>query len=623
MSNIKDYEPLWGSWTVDALIGEGSFGKVYRVKREEFGRTYYSAVKIISVPQNDADLRSLRGELDSDASVKSYYRDFVSDLIGEIDLMEGFKGTGNIVAYEDHRVVEHADGLGYDILIRMELLESLSARTADKPLSESEIIKLGVDICRALEVCAVKNVIHRDIKPDNIFVNDYGDFKLGDFGIARQVERTMSGLSKKGTYTYMAPEVYRGEMYGASVDTYSLGIVLYRLLNKNRTPFLPEYPSQVLPRDRDTSLQRRMGGENILPIKSVGGDLNAVVLKACAYNRTDRYATAAELREALESITDGGSYAPKNTPMCAASPIAEKPREDSTNSTVGVFASRPADDYREATSKTEGVWDSKPPLPPKVPPQAPQPPPPPEPPKRYGKWIALTASYVIIASIVIILSAMNSTPSSIQDDLLVLSEVTDPPTDAPTAFYSPTAAPTPEYITIKGIEYSTNITELALTEYELTNANIEPLKYMTNLTTLSLTETQISDIVPLAGLTNLQVLVLGANQISDISPLAGLTNLWWLDLQSSPISDITPLVELTNLQVLVLQSTLIDDVTPLVGLTNLLMLDLQSTPISDVTPLEGLTNLRWLYIFDNNLTQKQLDDLQVALPNCYIGAYLS
>lgn len=84
---------------------------------------------------------------------------------------------------------------------------------------------------------SVRNtILYTGIKPSNIFVSDNGDFKLGDFVVARTLEKTSSGLSKKGTYTYMAPEVFRGESYGASVDTYSLGIVMYKLLNNNLEP---------------------------------------------------------------------------------------------------------------------------------------------------------------------------------------------------------------------------------------------------------------------------------------------------------------------------------------------------------------------------------------------------
>ena len=79
-------------------------------------------------------------------------------------------------------------------------------------------MKLGIDLCRSLEYCGQLHIIHRDIKPENIFVSRFGDFKLGDFGIARELEKTMSTLSKKGTYSYMAPEMYRGEQYDSRVD---------------------------------------------------------------------------------------------------------------------------------------------------------------------------------------------------------------------------------------------------------------------------------------------------------------------------------------------------------------------------------------------------------------------
>ena len=63
----------------------------------------------------------------------------------------------------------------------------------------------------------------------------FGEFKLGDFGIARELERTMSGLSKKGTYSYMAPEMYKGEAYDSRVDIYSLGIVFIQTSESQQT----------------------------------------------------------------------------------------------------------------------------------------------------------------------------------------------------------------------------------------------------------------------------------------------------------------------------------------------------------------------------------------------------
>lgn len=303
MSDIKQYEPLWGAWYLDGEpLGEGSFGKVYKVRREEFGTTHYAAVKMLTIPQTDEDLKRVYNDGLDEASARSYFQSFVTDIVQEVNLMSEFKGISNVVSLEDYRVIEKKGSIGWDILIRMELLTTLSNYIHEKTLTPDDVMKIGIDIAHALELCAVKNIIHRDIKPDNIFVSQYGDYKLGDFGIARHIERTTSGLSKKGTPTYMAPEVYKGEDYGPSVDLYSLGLVMYRYLNNNRTPFMPPFPSQITPKDREMALKRRIDGEQIPDIPGIDPALNAFVLKACAYYREDRFKDAEEFRRELEKI---------------------------------------------------------------------------------------------------------------------------------------------------------------------------------------------------------------------------------------------------------------------------------------------------------------------------------
>ncbi|MDR1203989.1 MAG: protein kinase [Peptococcaceae bacterium] len=354
MPDIHQYEPLWEHWLVDELIGEGSYGKVYKVRREEFGKVYYSAVKIISIPQNEADLRQIQGEGLDEASARTYFHAFVMDIVQEIDLMSGFRGNSNIVSFEDHKVAEKADGVGWDILIRMEMLTNLTALVTREPLSRDEAVKMGIHICRALELCATKNIIHRDIKPDNIFISQFGDYKLGDFGIARQVERTMSGLSKKGTYTYMAPEVFAGQEYGASVDTYSLGIVMYRLLNRNRTPFLPDFPAPITPRERDAALTRRMKGEPLPEIPGIDPALNAIVQKACDFDRRTRYVNAAEMRAALETV-DGGTRVSEAAPRFTDE-FESAPRFTAESSAQSYSDTIPE---TEPAERTEGVFNRR------------------------------------------------------------------------------------------------------------------------------------------------------------------------------------------------------------------------------------------------------------------------
>lgn len=237
--SVEVLKQIWPEWQIEGKpLGKGSFGVVYKAVRRDHGVESYAAIKVISIPTDPSEVDSLRSEgLDMNAT-RTYLRGIVNDFVSEIQLMESMKGVQNIVSVEDYKVVEKTGEIGWDIYIRMELLTSFNNYICDKKLTEEEVIKLGCDICTALEICAKRNIIHRDIKPENIFINDFGYFKLGDFGIARKMENMTGGLSQKGTFNYMAPEVANSSEYDARVDTYSLGIVLYRLLNGNRLPFL-------------------------------------------------------------------------------------------------------------------------------------------------------------------------------------------------------------------------------------------------------------------------------------------------------------------------------------------------------------------------------------------------
>ena len=306
MSDIKSFTPLWGVWEIESTIGEGSFGKVYKAVREEFGRRYECAIKHISLPQSDTEIkRLLDDQFSDDKSVASgYYRQIVEDISNEIGIMHSLRGNTNIVAYEDHQIIPKASGIGYDIFIRMELLTELSERVKQSAFTEANAVKMGVDICTALEICAANQLIHRDIKPQNIFINKEGNYKLGDFGVSRQLEKTTSGLSKKGTRPYMAPEVYKGEDYGASADIYSLGLLLYRLLNGYRLPFQPLVPTPLRYDDNEKALAKRMRGEEMPAPAFAGDSLAKVILKMCAFDRNERYHTATEAKNDLLHIAN-------------------------------------------------------------------------------------------------------------------------------------------------------------------------------------------------------------------------------------------------------------------------------------------------------------------------------
>lgn len=297
---------VWPEWQLEEKpLGRGSYGVVYKAVRRDHNVESYAAIKVVSIPSHSAEVDSLRSEGLDENATKAYFQGIVDDFVGEIQMMESLKGTQNIVSVEDYKVVPKADAVGWDIYIRMELLTTFNAYICDKKMTEQEVIKLGCDICSALEICNKRNIIHRDIKPENIFVNDFGHFKLGDFGIARKLENATGGLSQKGTYNYMAPEVANSGEYDARVDTYSLGIVLYRLLNGNRVPFLENEAQQMSPAERKKAVERRLRGEALPAPSEATPEMANLILKACAFRPEDRFSSAAEMHQALKQLEAG------------------------------------------------------------------------------------------------------------------------------------------------------------------------------------------------------------------------------------------------------------------------------------------------------------------------------
>ena len=333
----KKYEPVFGKWYITRQLGAGSYGKVFEIERTDAldGTVYRGALKAITIPSSPEELQSVLDEDGLDRQgASSYFRETVVALNREIALMNKVKGHSNIVSYEDHDVIEHTDGIGWDILIRMELLTPISQYFKQfDTIPRQAVLRLGIDLCRALEVCEKYSIIHRDIKPANIFISDTGDFKLGDFGVARTASASTGASTFAGTVNYMAPEVFRREKYTASVDTYSLGLVMYQLLNANRMPFYPPYPQPLTALAKERAHDRRLAGEPLPDPVNASGPLADILRKACAPAPADRFASPTEMRLALEAVLRGASDAAPvqeagDATVRAAAPAAQVPAAD-------------------------------------------------------------------------------------------------------------------------------------------------------------------------------------------------------------------------------------------------------------------------------------------------------
>ena len=619
----RELAAVWPDWTAVKLLGKGASGAVYEIHRYVRSNLEKAAMKVIRVPESDADAERLQFQGMTQQDTEEYYERFVDSIHNEIRIMQGFVGNSHIVSYEDYAIRKREDRIGWDIYLRMELLTGLREYIQNNPMEERTVFKLGADILQALRDCHKSGIIHRDIKPANIFVNKAGNFKLGDFGVARTAPDISDTLSFKGTFGYMAPEVYLRMATDERSDLYSLGLVLYQCLNDNRLPFVPK---GFTPEDISEARKKRFAGEKIPEPTHGSKGLKAIVLKSLAYQPKDRYQTAQEMYSALEKAYRG-EYEGKPA-------VRTEGGDDDDSVTVAIVP-------RERGNAGQGGVD--------------------ELLSKNAKPILILALVVVVAAILYFnrkppapVGGGSDHPTGETKEVTVADQPTGETTEV-TVVEQPTGetnkgavveqegkaqgrtseAPGEQEVTDFAIEWDDevleqrmreitgidsgdimysdvqNITELHLSDYsgDRKIRNIDALSNLTNLKSLDLSLNEIKDINALKNLSDLEALFLEENQITDISALSGLTKLEVLFLEENQITDISALSELTELKMLVLYHNQITDISVLSKLNKLEDLALQSNKVKDINALSGLSNLEAL-----NLLNNQIEDIN-ALKN--------
>ena len=415
----SQFDTCWPDWKIAEEIGSGTYGHVYKIKREEKSHIYYDAMKVISIPKDTSEVNELINSGMDRENITEYFQDRADNLFREIDTMIQLGGFTNIVTYKDHKLIEHKDGIGYDLYIRMELLTPLSEYLLSHKITTNEVVQMGIDICKALELCEKHNIIHRDIKPANVFLSTHGDFELGDFGVSRTMNATTVG-TVAGTYTYMAPEVYLNHAYNNTVDIYSLGMMMYQFLNGGRLPFMPPASEKIKPGDMETALLVRMKGDTPVPeITGISPTLSSVICKACSYESNQRYQSAREFREALQETISGKIPASRNNDVFISpdyipevGPTADNKNklidEAHADKSVAATIYQSEDEVLQQKSEDKQQKESSP-L---------------EPPKKRSVWIfgIAAAAVIVIVAIVIGFSGKGKTISDVEKSETVQAE---------------------------------------------------------------------------------------------------------------------------------------------------------------------------------------------------------
>ncbi len=295
------------NWEIGEILGKGGdengeFNKssiVFKITRENPDLSIeVGALKFINLIEEQGKFDELSPDMQQEFI--EYCNELYRDNFAEIKIMDILKDSPNIVSYNDYRkhMWKADDSYGFALLIRMNMYDDLNKQIkAGRIFSESEICDIGIDICKALNACHSQNILHRDIKPANIFINQRNEYMLGDFGISKIVQNTNIAKTSIGSLAYIAPEqakVKSMESYDERVDIYSLGLVLYQLANNNKLPFSKSTYS------RETEVIQRLKGERFDIPNNFDQELGNIILKACLYNKGERYQSAKQFLDALE-----------------------------------------------------------------------------------------------------------------------------------------------------------------------------------------------------------------------------------------------------------------------------------------------------------------------------------
>lgn len=256
-------------------IGEGGMGIVYKAKCSVLNR--FVAVKVLKPELNKNE-------------------DFIARFKREADSIANLS-CPNIVSIYD---------IGLENNINFIVMEYIKGKTLKQVIKENgrlsslKSIEISIQIANALQYAHENNIIHRDIKPDNIIITDNNIVKLMDFGIAKVADSATITNSNKiiGSVHYFSPEQAKGKFVDHRTDIYALGIVMYEMIT-GQVPF-----------DGDTSISIAMMHiqEHVIPPKELIDDIpetiNKVILKSLEKDPIDRFQTAKELFDVLCQIKD-------------------------------------------------------------------------------------------------------------------------------------------------------------------------------------------------------------------------------------------------------------------------------------------------------------------------------
>ena len=291
---------VWPQWRMEREVSCDETGTVILLKSETAAGEMESVVRIIAVPDpnemNEADF--------TPEQIKQYYQKIQEKYAANDKRKRLPDGGEHLVRIIDYRFFFLHEDQTMLLLLRMEPLVPLQSYLVSNRITEQETMKLGMDLCLALNECGWEWGKERNIEINSIFVDSDGNYKI----IPSRFTAPFAYPSSRKTDYFVVPEDYHRTISteNASVaqiaDIYTIGLILYWLNNEMRMPFLPLNKQILSAQERRDALERRLKGE-VFPPPVRGTDLyHRIILKACQYSREKCFASAIEMYQALHTV---------------------------------------------------------------------------------------------------------------------------------------------------------------------------------------------------------------------------------------------------------------------------------------------------------------------------------
>lgn len=284
MSEPKLISPLLDSFAMGEPISEHDGVRCCPAIDERSNKRYI--VKIISIPQSPAKLEALllTGAYSTPEQAGKYFGDLADGVVQEAQVLTKLSHLEGFLPYENWQIRPMDDQVGYDVYLLGEYRRSLERQFRREPLTQLQAVNLGLDMCAALSVCRQAGYLYVDLKPDNVYITEKNEFKIGDLGFVRLSSLKYASLPDTYRSAYTPPEITDAmSSLNETMDIYALGLILYQAYNNGQLPF----QGQTAP------------GEAFPPPEFADYEMAEIILKACAPDPKDRWQNPSQMGQAL------------------------------------------------------------------------------------------------------------------------------------------------------------------------------------------------------------------------------------------------------------------------------------------------------------------------------------